>query len=171
MPYKSREKRAEYYQKNKEKIAEKSKEYREKNKEQRNAYKREYYKENKEKIAKEQKEYREKNKEQIAEKSREWYQLNKERVIEKSKEYSKEYNKTPPRKKYYTISNWKKKSIKCDDFDMLYDNYLKSTNCEECGILYGKKGDGTGTFKCCDHDHETGLFRNFLCNSCNLKRG
>jgi len=53
---------------------------------------------------------------------------------------------------------------------MLYNNYLSETHCDFCRIEFGKKGDGTGTFKCCDHDHETGLFRNFLCNLCNIKR-
>ena len=55
------------------------------------------------------------------------------------------------------------------DKDNLY--MIDYGNCEECGIPYGKYGDGSGTFKCLDHDHHTGKFRNFICHGCNLRRG
>ena len=125
----------------------------------------------KEQRAAKKKEYRNKNKEKLAAKHKEYYQNNKEKIATRNKEYMKEYSKTPARKKSNAIADWKRKGIKSDNYDILYDNYLKSTNCEECGIPYGKKGDGTGTWKCCDHSHVTGLFRNFLCQKCNIQRG
>tara|TARA_R110000772_G_C13020852_1_gene410562 strand:+ start:72 stop:560 length:489 start_codon:yes stop_codon:yes gene_type:complete len=157
--------------------------------EEKAAYMKEYRKKNKERIAAKQKEYNIKNREKLAEKRKiyieehkggikeynkktsakraEYYQEHKEEIAEKKKEYSK----TPAGKKTGIISKWKYRGIKSDNYDTLYDNYLKSTNCEECGIPYGKKGDGTRSVRCCDHDHSTGLFRNFLCASCNIKRG
>ena len=87
-------------------------------------------------------------------------------------EYNRQYSKTAAGKKSNTISDWKRKrGVISDDYSSLYDEYLKAENCEECGIAFGKKGDGTNTFKCLDHCHKTGKFRNFLCNKCNIERG
>ena len=116
-------------------------------KEERLAYAKEYYQKNKEKL----KGYTEKNK-------------------DKFKEYQKKYYKTPAGIKSRIIGGWKDKGIITDDYDVLYDRYLDCKNCEDCGCEYGKRGDGSGKFKCLDHDHETGLFRNFLCCGCNRKR-
>ena len=107
--------------------------------------------------------YREANKEKRKEKNRQFREAN--------KEYIKQYNKRPANKKSKIIAKWKNRGLLCEDYDSLYDRYIESTNCEECGCEYGVKGDGSGTFRCCDHDHETGLFRNFLCNTCNTRRG
>ena len=90
---------------------------------------------------------------------------------EANKEYFKEYYKTPNAKKSMIISKWKKRGLLCEDYGSLYDRYIESKNCEECGCEYGKIGDGSGRFRCLDHDHESGLFRNFLCNRCNVRRG
>ena len=113
------------------------------------------------------KEYREKNKEKIVEYCKKYREENKEQLEEKRKEY----RKTPAGIKNKTISNWKEKGIKSDNYDTLYDNYLAETHCDLCRVKFGKKGDGSGTWKCADHDHASGEFRNFLCNRCNLKRG
>ena len=131
-------------------------------KEQRAEYDKEYRKKNKEKIAKEQKEYRLNHKEKSAEYAKEYRLNNKEKI--------KKYPKTPNSKKTKVIYKWKQRGIKSDNYDMLYNNYLSETHCDLCRVEFGKRGDGTGTFKCCDHNHETGLFRNFLCCKCNLKR-
>jgi len=127
-------------------------------KEQRAEYNREYRKNNKEKIAEKSKEYRLNHKEKAVE-----YRLN-------HKEEAVEYNQTPNGKKSLMIGNWKRRGIKSDNYDMLYNNYLSETHCDFCRVKFGKRGDGTGTWKCCDHNHETGFFRNFLCNNCNLRR-
>jgi hypothetical protein len=134
-----------------------------KSKETRLAYQKEYKQKNKEKVA----EWYQKNKEKTKERSKEYYNNNKEKVAEKKKIYFK----TPNGKKAKTISDWRFKGIKCDDFNTLYANYLAETHCDLCRIKFGEWGDGSGTFKCADHDHETGLFRNFLCHNCNCRRG
>ena len=78
-----------------------------------------------------------------------------------------------PSLKTSLIWNWKNQykilDFDNDNYKNLYDKYLNATNCDKCGCDFGVQGDGTGTFKCLDHDHKTGLFRNFLCNTCNSK--
>jgi hypothetical protein len=146
------------------------KEYREKNKEKILEYQKEYRENNKEKIKECKKEYRENNKGKIKEQTKEYYENNKEKIKEQTKEYKKEYNKTTAGIKSNRIKNWKTRGVISDDYSSLYDYYLNCKNCEECSIelLEGNYG---GNKKCLDHDHETGLFRNILCNSCNIKRG
>ena len=124
---------------------------------------RKWYEKNKEKRSKYNKKWYEKNKE----KQREYQEIHKEEI----KEQKKEYRQTPAGKKAQTLSSWKKRGLKCEDYDSLYCRFINSENCEECEVVYGEKGDGTGTFRCMDHDHTTGLFRNFLCCKCNLARG
>tara|TARA_R110000822_G_C15179040_1_gene480163 strand:- start:230 stop:718 length:489 start_codon:yes stop_codon:yes gene_type:complete len=150
------------------------KEWREKNKE----YLKEWREKNKETIKEKGKEYREKNKETIKEKGKEYRENNKEyrkeyekQWREENKEYWKDYRKTPQCKKSSRIGRWKNRGLICEDYDSLYCHYLNAENCDECGILFGEKGDGTGTFKCMDHEHSSGAFRNFLCSKCNFKRG
>ena len=139
-----KEQKKAYYLKNKDKIKAYMKEYEEKNKEKR-------------------KEYREANREKKKEYMKQYDEANKEKLTE--------YNRTPFRLKSKTIAKWKIKGLICEDYNVLYERYLESTNCEECGCEYGKFGDGSGTFRCMDHSHITGLFRNFLCNRCNIRRG
>ena len=152
MPMKKEERNKKYYEANKEKIAERKKKYYQANKEKEAERKKKYYQANKEKEAECNKKYREVNKEKIS-------------------EYIKKYRQTPNAKKSTIITKWKKRGIKTDNYDMLYNNYLSETHCDLCSVKFGKYGDGTGTFKCCDHNHETGMFRNFLCCKCNIKRG
>jgi len=135
-----------------------------------------------------QKKYREKNKESIQKKKKEkdkiYYQENKERIAIRHKkryqdnkkmrtEYQIKYREENPEKTHETETkyNWKRKGLHCEDIDSLYCHYTNAKNCDECDIEFGEKGDGTGTFKCMDHSHITGKFRNFLCNSCNRRRG
>ena len=118
---------------------------------------------NREKIDKYQKEYRETHREQIREQQKDKYHNG------GNKERQQKFKQTPKGKKVNKISDWKKMGVKCDNFDMLYENYLSETHCDFCRIKFGT--DGHNSTKCLDHDHGTGLFRNFLCNKCNLKRG
>mgnify|MGYP003651951938 CR=1 FL=1 len=136
------------------------KEYREANKEKTKEYQKEYYENNKEKNKEYQKEWNETNKEKI----KEWREANKEY----KKEYDKEFYKTEQGKKSKTIGRWKHRCIKSDDYDKLYEYYINVKNCEECEIelVEGNKSNS----RCLDHDHLTNLFRNVLCNSCNVKR-
>ena len=113
-----------------------------------------------------QKEYKEKNKKKMAERQKEYYEENKKERLEKQREYQQTENG----KKVRIISGWKRLGLICEDYDSLYSHYLNAENCDECDIRFGKYGDGSCTFKTCDHDHETGLFRNVLCSRCNIKR-
>tara|TARA_R110000823_G_scaffold58549_2_gene140892 strand:- start:33 stop:545 length:513 start_codon:yes stop_codon:yes gene_type:complete len=160
----------------------KRKEWYLKNKERERAKQKKYYEADRDRRIEKVKKYREDNREELLEKGRKYYHDNKEELSLKAKKYrennkearnkaSREYSYSPIGQRKSTIKNWKRYGILSDNYDKLYDNYLKSSNCEECGVVYGKIGDGSNTWKCCDHDHETGLFRNFLCNKCNIKRG
>ena len=137
--------------------------------EEKKAYNKAYREKNAEKAKAYMKVYRIKN----AEKAEAYHKAYRQENVEKLKADNKAYRENNPErhKKIHTIANWKTKGLICDDYDKLYDLYLQSTNCEECGCKYSIKGDGVGRFKCMDHDHLTGLFRNFLCNTCNLRRG
>jgi len=126
-----------------------------------------YRENNREKIKEISKKYRENNREKESERKKKYRQDNKE----KTKERDKKNNQTPNRKKSQTIYNWKQSGLQDEDMSALYEQYLIATNCDECNVEFGKIGDGTNTWKCMDHDHETNLFRNFLCNKCNVKRG
>jgi hypothetical protein len=109
--------------------------------------------------------YRERNKESKKEYDKQYREKNKEKIKEQKKAYRE---KNP---KVYIKLEWKKSGLIHDNYDELYDKYCASKNCEECGCEYSKKGDGIGNFKCMDHDHLTGEFRNFLCHKCNIIRG
>ena len=122
-------------------------------------------------------EWRKNNREHCRERDRKNYKADPEKGRVRSKRYRekhpekmKEYRQTLNGKKSDAISRWKQRGVVSSDYNLLYDNYLKSTNCEECGVEYGQMGDGTSTYRCLDHCHETGLFRNFICLGCNTKR-
>jgi hypothetical protein len=108
-----------------------------------------------------QKEYREKNKEKIKEYRKE-YKLN-------NKEQIKEYNQTDAGKKNRRIRRWKQIGVKSEDFNSLYEYYLNCNNCENCDIELIEGNYGANR-RCLDHSHKTGLFRNVLCNTCNVRR-
>jgi len=143
------------------------KEWYEKNKEKRIKQMKEHYEENKEKYKEQQKEHYEKNKEKIKERHKEHYEKNKEYF----KQYSKEYNQTEKGIKSNRISKWKCRGLICDNYDALYEHYLKTAYCDACKVELTYDKRTTATTKCMDHCHETGLFRNILCNLCNIKRG
>jgi len=139
-------------------------------KEEQRLYHKQYREKNKEEIAQYKKQWREKNKEEIAEKHKQWRENNKERKYQQNKEWSQTYEG----KKSQKISSWKYQGIITDDYDTLYEHYLKTSFCDACRVelTYDKKK--TPTTKCVDHDHsitDRPNFRNILCNSCNVKRG
>jgi hypothetical protein len=99
--------------------------------------------------------YRIAHKEQNNEHSRTWVRANPER-----------------RKRHRRISTWKKAGVVSEDFDALYDQFLAATHCADCGLEFaGEWGDGQAKFRCLDHCHETGAFRDVVCVGCNTARG
>ena len=106
------------------------------------------------------KQYRLKNKEKIAESKKIYNENNKDKIKEYNKNY---YNNLEDKTRL--IYNWK--SIKIiDDYDMIYDRFINTTNCDKCNILL-TLGNTLKSCKVVDHNHETGKFRNILCKSCN----
>ena len=70
------------------------------------------------------------------------------------------------------ISHWRQQGLvfsSKEEGDEIYDRYINSTNCENCGNKYTSTAD-----RHMDHSHliddKYGYFRNILCCSCNQKR-
>lgn len=75
---------------------------------------------------------------------------------------AKEVRKTPHGHMMMIINGWKAKGVIHDDLKGLYDIYIKTEKCDVCNNTFVNSKD-----RCLDHDHETGLFRQFLCQDCN----
>ena len=96
---------------------------------------------------------------------------NKPDVKEQEREYRKEYNQTPNRKKSNTKSSWKQSGMLFteEDFERIYNLYVTQELCNACDCVLTRGERYTTPSKaCCDHDHETGLFRHIICNACNV---
>ena len=65
------------------------------------------------------------------------------------------------------VKKWNLIDSNNDIYVELFKKYNEATNCDKCGCEFGVYGDGSGSYKCLDHDHDTGLFRMFLCKKCN----
>ncbi len=147
MPYKNPEDAKKYRENNKEKRYKQAKIWRENNKE--------YCKEK-------NKKYELENKETLKEKRKQKYDENREKILEHVKTDINTIRRS-------RIQNWKRIGVKCDNFNELYDKYINTTKCEKCNIDL-VEGNKTNQKKCLDHDHETGIFRNIICNKCNNER-
>tara|TARA_R110000765_G_scaffold198566_1_gene304263 strand:- start:1056 stop:1484 length:429 start_codon:yes stop_codon:yes gene_type:complete len=97
---------------------------------------------------------------------KEYRQKNKQ----KTKEYMREYRKTEKFKRKERIRIWKLRGLISDDYDKLYDKLISTTHCELCNRELTIDKYNTSTTKMMDHDHSTGLFRNIICQRCNVKR-
>ena len=118
-------------------------------------YQKQYYLDNLEKI----KQYRKDNEEKIKIQKAEYYQNNREKI--------EKYKKTGKGLKINRISGWKIRGLISEDYDKIYERYILTKECDNCGILLDEDNN---TKKCMDHCHTTGEFRNILCNLCNINR-
>ena len=90
----------------------------------------------------------------------------------KAKEKKKASSQTPEGIKYRKISTWKSEKIISNDWDVTYDWFMNTKNCEKCDVLLE---NGTGkNGKCLDHDHsiiDGPNARAVLCMDCNKHEG
>ena len=93
---------------------------------ERKEYMKAYYEQNKDKIAERMKAYHAKNKEKKSEYNRAY--------SAKNKSYMKAYNQTEKGKKSGRIGKWKHRGIISEDYEALYDKYINTLNCDECGV-------------------------------------
>ena len=112
--------------------------------------------------------------------SKNYYLKNKEKMkarskkqreddIESYKLYQKIYKQTDKGIKSRRIGHWKSRGV-IGDYEVLYQKYLDTDKCENCGVILTYDLKQTPTTKHLDHDHSTGLFRNILCMVCNTHR-
>ena len=162
-------------------------------KEKRNAYMKIYRLKNKEKVKESQKRWRQNNPGRIAEYNKIWRQKNPElkaatnkkwrtknsETVKSNHELWKKENPDYFEKYYlrnhdkYAIANWKTSGIKLrdgEDWDSVYLQWFTQANCTDCQceLTYRKVGS---TWRCLDHDHETGFIRDIVCHRCNILRG
>ena len=112
------------------------------------------------------------------EKRKQYYLDNKEKILEQKKQYGlnnkekitkqkKQYRLDNPKSKI--ISNWKFNGIIDDDWDGLYEYFIKETKCMICDKLYNK--DIKIDLRCLEHDHDItddNNVRYICCVYCNL---
>ena len=67
-----------------------------------------------------------------------------------------------PSSKSQTIYKWKMRGLIYDDYDALYETYIKTMQCQHCQTEFTKNN-----CRCMDHNHTTGLFRKIVCHRCN----
>jgi len=123
--------------------------------------------------------YRAKNKEKAKNYGQEYYKKNKEKKNAQScrwntenKEKRKEIVAKNQKKFPHIVfkCKWKHRGIiwkDDDEFMEIWDKYSKATHCQNCNVEF--KTDSTKMLiKCLDHCHESGKFRQIICNHCNL---
>ena len=102
------------------------------------------------------------------EKRKEYNRLRHQKNKEKIAEYDRLRNQNPNRIKAIRISKWKRSGLidsNNDNYEKLYNLYLNTTSCDVCNNVLTTEGTYRKTM---DHDHTTGLFRQILCNHCNV---
>jgi hypothetical protein len=70
-----------------------------------------------------------------------------------------ELNKDHKSKKKH---DWKRYGLIMDNFEEIYYKYIYATHCELCNKQFQNTRD-----RQMEHNHETGEFRNIVCNRCN----
>jgi len=92
-------------------------------------------------------------------------ELNKELDKLKYNERKSKYNKSVNGNKIYRKTTWKFQGLNMENFEEIYERYTMAIFCDICECVL--EGNGRNK-KCMDHDHDTGEFRNIVCNYCNI---
>ena len=66
-----------------------------------------------------------------------------------------------------TKGRWKIQGMICteEEFESYYAEYIYLSNCDLCGEFFKSSKD-----RQMEHNHENGVFRNFVCTSCNTRK-
>jgi hypothetical protein len=89
---------------------------------------------------------------------KEYYQANKQKI----RQQQKQYYDTPNGKKHHMIKMWRRRGL-IGNHNHIYEHYLNTHKCDVCDYQFDDLN-----WRCLDHDHETGQFRQILCNNCNV---
>jgi hypothetical protein len=82
-------------------------------------------------------------------------------------------NTNDDKRKTRRICDWKAYGVLPpikDDWEGLYQHFINTKNCDDCGVEFDEGGSRGKNKRCIDHCHFTGMFRGIVCNSCNIKR-
>ena len=137
----------DYYQNNKDKVQ---------------TYQKVYNIENSEKVKKRQCEYQ--KKEYI--KDPEKFRIRSDKWKEENPEKYQSYLDSDLYKKQNRIRGWRFQGIICDDYELIYRNYLDTNNCDFCHKIFKNSLD-----RQLDHNHsitESYNIRGILCFQCNI---
>ena len=115
-----------------------------------------------------------KTKEEKADYMREWRLKNKDRLKKIIPDQQKKYNESYNGIKSMRISGWKRQGIIVKDWDIFYDLFVSTTECQVCSkILTSAKHNGcTHSTRTPHHDHNITDRPNIIaicCHACNME--